>query len=139
MHNMDTTSAVRLHLLAPLVYAETPEPAPFAAAGEGERLLCFDLDPVQRVSIEPDRNRLLGNLIRAGRTPGGGTARSFTLPAGAYLFVQRRQVLDREGCVDLAIEQQKDGLWERLQPGSILYVRYLFEDGKAVTQLFRPL
>jgi hypothetical protein len=38
----------------------------------------------------------------------------------------------------MAIEQQKDGLWERLKPGNRLYLRILSEDGSPVTQLFRP-
>jgi hypothetical protein len=38
----------------------------------------------------------------------------------------------------MAIEQQKDGLWEQLRLGNHLYIRYLFEDGSPVTQVFRP-
>jgi hypothetical protein len=41
--------------------------------------------------------------------------------------------------LDMAIEQQKDGLWERHKPESRLYLRFLFEDGRYVTQLLRPL
>jgi hypothetical protein len=46
--------------------------------------------------------------------------------------------LNREEWLDMALEQQKDGLWERYKPENRLYVRYLFEDGCPVTQLFRP-
>jgi hypothetical protein len=38
----------------------------------------------------------------------------------------------------MAIETQKDGLWERLEPDSRLYLRFLTEDGRELTQVFRP-
>jgi len=55
-----------------------------------------------------------------------------------YLFAQRRGTLDRGECIGMAIEQQKDGMWERLWLTDRLYIRYLFEDGNFVTQIFRP-
>jgi hypothetical protein len=96
---------------------------------------------------------LLGPLIFAGRheettTPFGqqhGGSRRLELPAGNYLFAQERRegnglraTLDRNEFVEMAIEVQKDGLWERLAPADRLYLRYLFEDGRAVSQVFRP-
>jgi hypothetical protein len=105
----------------------------------GEQLFCFAIDGGHSQSIEPDRERFLGPLLCAGQSAESGAGReSVTLPAGHYLFVQKREALGREECIDMAIEQQKDGLWERLMPQARLYVRYLFEDGKPVTQLFRP-
>ncbi|GHV95850.1 hypothetical protein AGMMS50293_21700 [Spirochaetia bacterium] len=157
---MDGSSLVKLNLLAPLLYAEAPDLAPFAYAAAGtnaaggapgantadpheEQLFCFELDPAQYRSIEPDPKRLLGDLIFAGRSTDGASAKSAAagpqLPAGLYLFAQQREALGREECIDLAVEQQKDGLWERFRPENRLYVRYLFEDGKAVTQIFRPV
>jgi hypothetical protein len=56
-----------------------------------------------------------------------------------YLFDQQRSALNRAECTDMAIEQQTDGLWERLRPGNRVYIRRLFEDGSPVTQIFRPL
>ena len=135
---MEESSLVRLDLRAPLWYAEAPGLEPFAYTTEalcGEELFCFEIDPAQGRTIEPDRDRFLGALVFAGRDGGAETVR---LPAGLYLFTQQRTALGREECTDLAIEQQKDGLWERLRPENRLYVRYLFEDGRAVTQLFRP-
>jgi hypothetical protein len=143
---MDESPAIRLDLRAPLLYAEAPGLEPFVyQAGEARELLfCFALDPGERGSIEPDRERLLGNLVFAGRATDPApltenAAGLVRLPAGIYLFAQKREALDREACIDLAVEQQKDGLWERLNPGERLYVRYLFEDKKPVTQLFRPI
>ncbi|MDR2480181.1 MAG: hypothetical protein LBD48_12840 [Treponema sp.] len=163
---MEVLPLVRLDLCAPLLYAKAPDIEPFvyqAAERESaadrnrqektlyceETLCCFELDPAQSRSIEPDRDHFLGDLIFAGRGMGNGLAEQHVpacngpemvqLPAGRYLFLQKREALGREACIDLAIEQQKDGLWERLKPESRLYVRYLYEDGSVVTQLFRPL
>jgi hypothetical protein len=61
------------------------------------------------------------------------------LPRGRYLFAQERSFLDREAVLCMAVEMQKDGLWERLCLENRLYLRYLGEEGQAVTQLFRPL
>jgi hypothetical protein len=38
----------------------------------------------------------------------------------------------------MAIEVQKDGLWERLEPDSRIYLRFLTEEGRELTQVFRP-
>ena len=59
------------------------------------------------------------------------------LPAGNYLFAQKRESLDRESVINMAVEIQQEGLWQRLKPGRRLYLRRLFEDGSEVTQLFR--
>jgi hypothetical protein len=153
---MDGSSLVKLNLLAPLFYTEAPDLAPFTYAADKtsatgknaaglheEQLFCFALDPAQCRSIEPDPQCLLGDLIFAGCSTGGASTESAAagpqLPAGLYLFTQQREALEREECIALAVEQQKDGLWERFRPENRLYVRYLFEDGKAVTQIFRPV
>jgi hypothetical protein len=161
---MDESTLIHLDLRAPLVFTGAPGMAPFlcAAAEKGrgagppghtpkggasagsECLFCFELDPAQARSIEPDRELLLGALLFAGVTENPSAAQAadtddaVTLPAGLYLFVQAREALDRDACLDMAIEQQKDGLWERHELKPMLYVRYLFEDEKPVTQLFRP-
>ncbi|MDR0585000.1 MAG: hypothetical protein LBG57_11735 [Treponema sp.] len=137
---MEPLSTTRLDLRAPLCYAEAPDLKPFVYAGgggpRGEAVFCFELDPGESRSIEPDRKRFLGALVFAARAEGGAAA--LRIPPGQYLFSQKREALGREDCIDLAVEQQKDGLWERLKPESLLYLRYLFEDGSPVTQLFRP-
>ena len=142
---MDESATMRLDLRSPLLYAESPGLAPIAYAENtpgnpalGEQLFCFEINPEQSRSIEPDREQFLGAMVFAGSGPDCQGA-TVTLPAGIYLFAQKREALGREDCIDLAIEQQKDGLWERHQPQALLYVRYLFEDGKPVTQLFRPI
>ena len=151
---MEESSAVRLDLRAPLFYAEIP--ARFAelkntlekthgVSGE-ELIFCFALDPKQGHSIEPDREKLLQGdcldaVIFAGRAEPGDSPASegtVTLPAGMYLFSQRREALNKDEWLSMAIEQQKDGLWERLKLENRLFVRYLFEDNSPVTQVFRP-
>ena len=131
---------MRLDLRAPLYYTEAPDLKPFVYASgsglRGEAVFCFELDPAQSRSIEPDREHFLGALVFAARAEEG--AATVRIPSGLYLFSQKREALNRGDCIDLAIEQQKDGLWERLKPESLLYLRYLFEDGSPVTQLFRP-
>jgi hypothetical protein len=142
--------ARRLKLLHPLLYikAELP-PFPQEPRELGEQedyLFCFALDMVQSRSIEPDPATFLGPLCAAGylavEHPNSGTQpedkETLELPAGSYLFAQKRKALDREAVINLTMEVQKDGLWERVQPEEHLYVRYLREEGAAVTQIFRP-
>jgi hypothetical protein len=141
---MKESGAVKLELTAPLFYIQDGELEPFVrtAAQKDDQLFCFQLDSTQCSSIEPDTGSLLGGLLFAGRALRGLKAPQgeslLQLPAGRYLFAQQREVLNREACCALAVEQQKDGLWERLAPKDRLYVRYLFEDGKPVTQILRP-
>ena len=132
------TEITRLELLSSLFYAGGEEAGweaagceaadPFGCAeGSGEKLFCFELDKDEALRFEPDREILLGK---------GAPARE--LPKGNYLFAQKREILGREAIIGLAAEIQSEGLWQRLLPGKVLYVRYLFEDGRPVTQLFRP-
>jgi hypothetical protein len=151
---MNGIETIRLELRASLFYREDrglvpwvpedpaledSEPARPSRETE-ERLFCFTLDAVQGRSIEPDPACFLGPLLAAGRSAAGSAepAGSLELPAGIYLFAQQREALGREAFIEMAMELQKDGLWERLTLGDRLYLRCLFEDGKRVTQAFRP-
>ncbi|GHV63385.1 hypothetical protein AGMMS49587_13240 [Spirochaetia bacterium] len=135
---MSGIQTIRLELCSPLRYRADSALVPFHyEAGAGDLLFCFDLDPDQSRSIEPEDACFLGSLVFAGRlteSPGA----QLELPAGNYLFAQERDALNRDEFIEMAIEVQKDGLWERLTPAARLYGRYLFEDGRAVTQVFRP-
>jgi len=116
-----------LTLLFPLYYTST-ESDPFNYREEdGEKLYCFLLNENEYYSFEPNRETLLGRLVF-----------SQVLPEGNYLFAQKREILSRDEIIDMAVEIQAEGLWQRLKPGKTLYLRYLFEDSKAVTQLYRP-
>jgi hypothetical protein len=147
---MNKIQTIRLELRAPLFYREDRNLEPWKLENSGpgdsaaaERLFCFALDAVQGQSIEPDPVRFLGPLLAAGSsvTEPANPAEAgsiLELSAGTYLFAQQRENLGREAFIGMAIELQKDGLWERLGLGDRLYLRYLAEDGKMVTQAFRP-
>jgi hypothetical protein len=136
---MEESTAIRLNLCAPLKYTETalgqdPFPLPQDAT---ELLLCFEIDSGQGGRIDPQTDGFLERVIFSSQ--GDGTKGEACLPAGLYLFAQKRKILDRGECINTAIEQQKDGLWERLRLGNRLYIRCLSEDGGPVTQFFRPV
>ena len=136
----------RMKLLSPIYYTADKGSDPFGYRGEdGEMLFCFELNEGQYRNFEPDKAELLRNLVFSakaavlageGETGTGQALRE--LPQGDYLFAQKREILSREEIIDLAGEIQSEGLWQRLEPGRTLYLRYLFEDGCFVTQLFRP-
>jgi hypothetical protein len=152
--------ARRLELLSPLLYQGRADPDPFShrPRGREEWLFRFAIDKAQGQSIEPEAGLFLGPLCAAGRLetgPKDGAGPVFggagaegpeagevpgevPLPRGRYLFAQKREALGREAVIDLAIEVQKDGLWERLRLEDHFYLRYLYEEGSAVTQVFRP-
>ena len=141
---MEKTPLIRLDLCAPLLYSEI-EGLPSKIGENDDILLFYELNPEQSRSIEPVRELLLGSLVFTGRKIDSlpdSTAQTFVLPAGNYLFTQcrgDRDVLEQAEWLDMAVEQQKDGLWERHKPESRLYLRFLFEDDRYVTQLLRPL
>ena len=131
---------MHLNLRSPLFYTRVKD-LPREMSEDEEFLLFYELDSVQSRSIEPEKELLLGSLVFTGRRNNAETGSNddLKLPAGNYLFVQYRgPVLSCEEWLEMAIEQQKDGLWERYKLKNELYVRFLFEDGSFVTQLFRP-
>jgi len=136
----DTPPLVRLDLRAPLLYTETPGLNAFDCPPPSEEtpefLFCFELDQEQSQSIEPQPENFLERLVFSGKSVQNQQG-DLELPAGLYLFAQRRWVIGREECIALAIEQQKDGLWEKIKLGNRLFIRYLYEDKSPVTQLFR--
>ena len=145
---METASFTYLDLCAPLLYTKA-EKLPFEIHESEEFLLFYELDRTQCLSIEPERASLAGKLTFIGRKttdspdslPEAGKD-SAILPAGKYIFTQYRgnsALLKQEEWLDMAIEQQKDALWERYKIKNRLYIRYLYEDNAFVTQLFRGL
>jgi len=142
---MEYTPLMNLYLRAPLVFPKI-DGLPSEIRENEEILLCYGLNPAQSRSIEPDRDLFLGSLVFAGRKTGDSCKLqegAVELPTGNYLFTQRRSgqisPINTDEWLDLAVEQQKDGLWERYKPENRLFVRFLFEDGSLVTQLFRVL
>ncbi|MCL2175077.1 MAG: hypothetical protein FWB73_03425 [Treponema sp.] len=156
---MGISPLTKLHLRAPLVFSEIPlkdgETPPVSS--EYEFLFCYKLNPQQTKSIEPEKERFLDSFEFAGHTfiqanhlSQSGKIdvesditpeKTVSLPQGVYLFMQQRsdKPLTQPEWLDLAIEQQKDGLWEREKPEAVLYVRFLYEDEAFVTQVFRKV
>ena len=150
------TEIFHLNLISPIYVAPVEKPNPFKSPAEGggnntgaERVFCFELDAAEGLAFEPDQDKLLCNLVFGGEAvdtgeagPGGDAAAGVQgkaeIPQGKYLFAQKRRVLGKEEIIAMAVEIQTEGLWQRLKPGENLYLRYLFEDGSWVTQLFRP-
>jgi hypothetical protein len=148
---------LKLDLRAPLFYIRDDSLDPFGPSPfTGEYLFCFTLTAEQGFRIDPGDvpwdipkgdspgGTYLGSLIDRGKrdpSPEKGSSascRSFELPQGKYLFAQVRERLNRKDSIAMAMEIQKEGLWERLVLDSRLYLRYLFEDQSPVTQVFRP-
>jgi hypothetical protein len=132
----------RLNLLAPLYYSPEADPDPFSwREGNGEKLYCFEIDETQRLCFEPDAKILLKKLLFGGNaaSPNYAGEKRLELPVGDYLFAQEREILGRDEIIAVAVEIQAEGLWQRFEPGNRLYLRYLFEDGCPVTQLFRSI
>jgi len=158
---MKKTPLTLLNLCTPLPYnksvCQDPSLLKYEKLENEEILLCYEVNPIQGCSIEPDQDYFLGKLLFIGQrlleskvastssaTKGQDKTERIELvllPQGNYLFTQCRSeaVLSSDEWLDLAIEQQKDGLWERNKLLNLLYIRFLFEDGSLVTQVFRAV
>jgi hypothetical protein len=135
-------SFYHLCLLAPLRYPAEHRQDPLDPAAPGEEMLaCFSIDPSQQFSIEPVEEGYLGELIAVGKRGASPEDRAsfLELPAGNYFFCQIREAADRRTITGMALELQKEALWQRCKPEPRLYLRRLYEEGGPVTQLFRPL
>ena len=133
---------MNLNLREALLYKKIDEFPCQGTETHQETLLCYELNPTQSRSIEPLKEQLLGKLLFAGqKAENDDKEQIVTLPLGLYLLEQYRKeaVLNEDEWLDMAIEQQKDGLWERNKLGTLLYVRFLYEDESFVTQVFRTL
>lgn len=147
MNRMDEVSIKKLILTAPLVYRrDATLRFPPGDAVRGEVLFRMALDPAQSRGIEPDRTAFPGSLEAAGyalrreeaESRDSETPELLELPAGTYFFAQIWEPPDMETLIDMIIDVQQEGLWERFSLGGQLYIRRLFEDGRLITQIFRP-
>jgi hypothetical protein len=144
---MEKTSLIKLDLRTSIIYtkditSENGSSENIEIMKNNEEILhCYRVNPKQYRNFEPDFENFLGNLIFTGRKAINPDESTVSLPEGLYLFVQCRddKPLKRDEWLDLAIEQQKDGLWERHKLSDLVYIRFLYEDGKTVTQVFRPI
>jgi len=99
-------------------------------ASDKENLLQYSINPSMANKIDPLPQQYLDSdpvpLVK--------------LPQGVYFFTQlRKEFIDGKELLELAIELQKEALWNRLKPENKLYLRKLYEDGSFVTQLWRPI
>ena len=132
---------LNLDLRTPLLYEKIPS-IPEEMTKNDEYLLCIELDRNQSRIFEPKPEYFLGLQLFSGRKNENTTDHldgKVQLPAGRYLFMQEKRILNSIEWLEMAIEQQKDGLWERHKMENLLYVRFLYEDNHYVTQLFRPV
>jgi hypothetical protein len=163
--NVKELHFIRLNLVQPLRYTRDDRLNPFdgsiAALPEGGWEAAFNLilDSERGQEFEPPSGgRYFAALLNAGKArlseslgvagtaladsawaDGRDDGETVELPAGLYLFTQAREFLDEAEVTVMALELQQEGLWQRLEMENRVYLRYLYEDGSAVTQLFRPI
>ena len=102
----------------------------FLKTSINEKLVHYTINPEEAQKIDPISDRyLLPNPQECDY-----------LPAGSYFITQiRKEKIDNSELLDLAIELQKEALWNRFKPGNTLIVRSFFEDNNPVVQLWRNL
>jgi hypothetical protein len=129
---------MRLELYRPITYVRNDglEPFAFALGGglelsDSEVLFCFEVDgPMADARLVAAGFELYDAEIHE----------EIALPAGHYVFAQERTLPGALPSADdvfaMADEIKSFALAKDLRPANKLYLRYLFEDGKQVTQLF---
>ncbi|MDR1909231.1 MAG: hypothetical protein LBQ35_04890 [Spirochaetaceae bacterium] len=162
--NLKDLHFTRLNLVQPLRYLRDDSLNPFDGsvsalpAGGWEVMFNMIIDSERGQNFDaPPGNRYFAALINAGRAPleemsrpaESGAAHpvpaeteaqeALYLPSGLYFFTQTREFLHEADLTDMALELQREGLWQRLEMENRIYIRYLYEDSSAVTQLFRPV
>jgi len=120
---------IRLELMNSLYYDPTNVNPFDYQPGNGEMCFCFCLDESVYAEFEPDISFFPGIMVKNDEKS--------MLPMGKYLFSQAPAVLNREEIINLAVEVQKEALWQRLKPDKRYFLRYVSEDNRTVTQIFR--
>ena len=102
----------------------------FLSAPVYENILYYALNPLEACKIDPSPERYLYS----------GAEEVRELPVGTYYFIQlRKEQIENEELIEMAIELQKEALWNRFKLENKLYRRKLFEDNSPVIQLWRPI
>ena len=128
---------ILMNLLSPLLYIPVESSTLEYEPKDGEKLFCFELEESEAQKFEPDKHHFPGSLIFVGKAPDMNEPAVLELKPGTYLFSQVREILNPRDIVDLAVEVHNEGLWQRLKLSKRLYIRFLFEDGRGVTQIWR--
>jgi hypothetical protein len=139
---MQDFSVKKLTLVSPLKYVRDDSLQPFASDGaQGEFLFVF-----------AQESAFPGRLVAAGAVLDGedpdaeeageqraGQRECLELPAGTYLFAQIRGAADREILISMMLQVQQEGIRQGFVLDERLYLRYLWEEGQPVVQVFRPV
>ena len=132
-----------LILHSPLYYFKVNEEPFTYKSKESELVMAFMLSTPE--SFETDKENFLSSPLWIGKTSPENTynqsknSTALNIPQGQYFFSQIRKNLNKEECIDFAIEVHKEGLWQRKGLGEFMYIRYLYEDGSPVTQVLREI
>ncbi len=125
---------MKLDLRAPLPYRRELGPP---LTDDDERVCLYELDDRTGQDLDPQAEGYLGEPILTAGIHGAGE--EVAVPQGTYLFAQLKAAPEPHIQTALAIEVQKEGLWQGLAMGKRLYVRILREEDGTVTQALRPL
>ncbi|MDL2229796.1 hypothetical protein LJC14_06055 [Treponema sp. OttesenSCG-928-L16] len=145
LFRMQQLHIMTLDLCSPVLYQKETRDDPFAAfpAETEESLTLFEIGPSQHERIDPDPAAFLGKILDSGSIRGdsidGEEGPVMVLPQGKYVFAQTRDMLDRDGCAEMAMEIQKEGLWRQYTLAPYFFLRRLNEDGAPVSQILRPI
>jgi hypothetical protein len=131
-----------LELYRPLTYVKDNSLEPFAIESvkevDGELLFVFGLD-AERVK-DGGGNEYFTRLLEAGfELYDGDIHDEITMPRGKYYFTQERALLKKDAVAAMAgaVEEFAGSDGRKLE--NKFYLRYVYEDGSAVTQLFWPV
>jgi hypothetical protein len=126
-------NVMQLELYRAISYVRDDALDPFALSTvEGELLFCFELDAGGGAADSFSHPVCAGFELYDGEIH-----EEIELPAGFYLFAQERRLLSKNEVLTMEAEIQQFALADGYELDNKLYLRYLFEDGKIVTQLFR--
>jgi hypothetical protein len=135
-------SVKKLTLVSPLKYVRDDSLRPFTSdGGQGEFLFVFAQESAFPGSLVAAGAILDGEDLDAGETGEhrAGQREYLELPAGTYLFAQIRGAADREALIDMMVQVRQEGLRQGFVLDERLYLRYLWEEGQPVAQVFRPV
>ncbi|MDR2865024.1 MAG: hypothetical protein LBV68_05395 [Spirochaetaceae bacterium] len=123
-----------LELYQAINYVKNNDLDPFdRGEDKGEFLFCFEQGEAGETGEEGLR------LIEAGfELFDAETHPEIELPQGIYFFRQERKRLSKNEIIRLSAEIEIHAQHTGFKLANKLYLRYLFEDGKQVTQFFRP-
>jgi hypothetical protein len=129
------SNVMQLELYRAISYVRDDALDPFTLTDvEGELLFCFELDLAEGAADCFSRPVFAGFELYDGEIH-----EEVEIPKGDYLFAQERRLLSKNEIINMKAEIQQFAATGGYELDNKLYLRYLFEDGKIVTQLFSAL